>query len=70
MPAWNTWKSWSDCTVVCNGGNQSRNRTCNDDLIDEEISNSNCESRGGNSEEDRQCGMDPCPSIIILKIKI
>ena len=51
--SWGSWSSWSSCTKTCNGGTQSRNRTC--------VGGTGC---SGLSYETRQCNKDDCPGML------
>ncbi|XP_071956999.1 SCO-spondin-like [Antedon mediterranea] len=53
-PYYGDWSEWSQCTEDCNGGTQSRTRTCFNELGDE----FDCE---GPSSEVEKCNQDPCP---------
>merc|ERR1719320_1391680 len=47
-PYWGSWSQWSDCSVDCGSGLQTRSREC----IGEE-----CD---GDSSETQQCTLEPC----------
>ena len=48
---WGEWGLWSNCSAVCNGGHQHRNRSCVSDGF-------SCE---GDKDENRTCNLEPCP---------
>ena len=55
MPAvpdglWHTWSAWSQCSVACEGGTQTRRRTC---------SSQKCV---GSTTDTRDCNTDSCES--------
>ena len=50
-PIWSNWSSWSDCSAVCNGGIQSRNRAC---LGGAE------EDCSGSAIDEQQCNLQSC----------
>ncbi|XP_071786151.1 uncharacterized protein [Asterias amurensis] len=58
---WTAWSDWSVCSVSCNGGTQSHQRTCTNPQP----------AHGGNPcvgalTETQQCNIGPCPSCKIL----
>jgi len=53
---WGDFSAWSNCSVECGGGTQSRNRSCNNPAPAN--GGKDCE---GNAEESRKCNSDPCP---------
>ena len=50
-PNWSNWSSWGDCSATCDGGTQSRTRTC---LSEEE---SDC---AGSATDEQQCNQQSC----------
>ena len=56
---WTTWNAWFSCTESCDGGIQTRTRTCEDD------SNSVVESCTGSSNQTRSCNDVACPGSYI-----
>ena len=46
-----SWKPWTSCTVTCNGGTQTKTRSCNPP-------DGNCE---GSFAESRRCNRQSCP---------
>ena len=54
---WSNWGPWSECTVTCGGGKQIHTRSC---------TNPPPANKGllciGESEESRECNIDPCGS--------
>lgn len=53
---WSAWSGWSDCSVTCGGGGQSRVRTCTDPSP--EPGGIICQ---GSSIESRECNTKICP---------
>merc|ERR1712154_604299 len=51
------WDEWSPCTVECGGGDQTRNRRCDNPVP--EFGGLECV---GDFSECQRCNMDPCPS--------
>ena len=47
---WSQWSGWSDCTMTCNGGTQTRSRTC--------MGGTGC---NGTNIETRNCNTQSCP---------
>ena len=54
---WSTWAQWTDCSVSCNDGTQTRRRAC--DSPTPAWGGLDCE---GINEETRGCNLRPCPS--------
>ena len=50
-PIWSNWSRWGDCSAVCNGGIQSRNRAC---IGGEE------EDCSGPATDEQQCNLQSC----------
>lgn len=50
---WNDWEDWTECSVTCGEGSQTRSRTCK-----LHASSGLC---GGPSNEERQCQRPSCP---------
>ena len=53
---WNEFGDWSECSAVCEGGTQTRKRTCTDPAP--ENGGADC---AGDSTETRECNMQDCP---------
>jgi len=53
--AWSSWGEWSNCTVSCGGGNQTRERECNDPAPAN--GGDECE---GEVREAQDCNEDEC----------
>ncbi|XP_050392912.2 neurogenic locus notch homolog protein 1 [Patella vulgata] len=53
---WSDWSEWSQCSVTCNGGNKTRQRTCTNPSPDED--GLNCT---GGSMELLDCNIEHCP---------
>ncbi|CAB4055395.1 Mucin-like protein,Hemicentin-1,Adhesion G protein-coupled receptor B3 [Lepeophtheirus salmonis] len=51
---WNAWNQWTTCSATCNGGTQTRGRTC----IEPQFGGKSC---SGSSNDDRACGAIKCP---------
>ncbi|XP_013395220.1 A disintegrin and metalloproteinase with thrombospondin motifs adt-1-like, partial [Lingula anatina] len=51
---WTVWSTWGSCDAMCNGGYQIRYRNCDATV-------GLCE---GESQERRDCNVDPCPECI------
>lgn len=47
--SWGSWSQWRECSMTCNGGSQSRNRTC--------VGGSDCT---GTNIETRACNTQNC----------
>ena len=47
--SWGSWSEWTQCSMTCNGGSQSRNRTC--------IGGNDCT---GTNIETRDCNIQNC----------
>ena len=52
---WSAWGAWSDCSAQCEGGTQSRSRTCDNPAP--AGGGSDCQ---GEAEETKECNMQPC----------
>ena len=53
---WSDFGDWSDCSAVCEGGTQTRTRTCTEPAP--ENGGADCV---GDSSETRECNMQDCP---------
>ncbi|CAC5418366.1 Adhesion G protein-coupled receptor B2,Coadhesin,Thrombospondin-1,Adhesion G protein-coupled receptor B1,Mucin-like protein,Hemicentin-1,Adhesion G protein-coupled receptor B3,Thrombospondin-2 [Mytilus coruscus] len=53
---WSHWSKWQLCSVSCGGGNQTRNRTCNNP--EPQLGGEYCD---GNDSEDIACNKMACP---------
>ena len=53
---WSDWTIWGDCTDECNGGVQTRTRTCDNPVP--QFGGRKC---GGRSKRTRECNLHPCP---------
>lgn len=53
--AWGPWSDWSPCSLSCGGGQQIRNRTCNNPAP--RGGGENCT---GDAQESRSCSMQAC----------
>ena len=54
---WGEWSSWSDCTKTCGGGEQLRNRTCNNPAP----ANGGKDCEGAFRQRNRLCNKRKCP---------
>ena len=52
----NIWSVWTECSVTCGGGNQTRNRTCSNP--EPQNGGNDCV---GDLEETQACNTDTCP---------
>lgn len=55
---WSMWSDWTECTVPCGGGDQSRNRSCNNPLP--QYGGNYCV---GNADAYQECNMHSCSGI-------
>ncbi|XP_063678147.1 SCO-spondin-like [Bolinopsis microptera] len=53
---WSSFSDWSECSVVCGGGSQSRIRSCSNPAP----ANGGVDCNGDDSES-QNCNADPCP---------
>ncbi len=60
--AWTDFTPWSECSEECDGGTQSRNRTCTNPAP----ANGGAECTG-DAEESQICNADPCQGRFLLK---
>ncbi|KAL9984449.1 hypothetical protein ACROYT_G006741 [Oculina patagonica] len=51
---------WSDCSLPCNGGNQTRTVECRGVLADHQVSSSHCTAKKPGDEQ--ICNDEPCPA--------
>ena len=56
---WSQWSSWSDCSVTCDGGTQSSNRTCSDPAP--EYGGFDCD--GNATHKIQTCNTEVCPPL-------
>ena len=56
--SWSKWNTWTDCSVRCGKGVQTRIRTCNSASTEHQIAN--CTIDGSSTTETRKCQLDPC----------
>ena len=56
--SWSKWNTWTDCSVRCGKGVQTRIRTCNS--ASAEHQRANCTIDGSSTTETRKCQLDPC----------
>lgn len=56
---WSSWGDWDDCTATCEGGTQTRSRTCEG----REGCGAPCDGQDefGNEEEQQACNTQECP---------
>jgi len=57
---WTDFSEWSECSAACNGGSQSRSRTCSNPAP----ANGGADCDGDDSET-QNCNPDPCPVISV-----
>ena len=57
---WTTWSAWSQCSVTCNGGTQTRVRICEDNV------NAIVDSCIGSPNQTRVCNEWYCPGICLI----
>ena len=57
--AWSSWGGWSACSASCGGGDQTRERKCNDPAPSN--GGDGCE---GEEKETQECGKDECPKLV------
>ena len=57
------WSKWSDCSVTCGGGKQTRSRTCTNPHP--KHGGKNCDELGPASET-QECNPDPCREYIVV----
>ena len=55
---WSWWGGWSECTRMCDGGVQTRERKCNEP--EPENDGNDCY---GAKWEGKQCGQQKCPGL-------
>lgn len=54
---WSDWTDWSQCSVSCGGGTQTRTRTCSNPMP--MFGGADCQ---GDSLQTQACNVDPCPT--------
>ncbi|XP_071497251.1 uncharacterized protein [Diadema antillarum] len=59
---WSNWSLWSECSLTCAGGVQSRTRTCTDPVP--QGGGLNCT---GKEQQERTCNDVPCPGCLRLR---
>ena len=66
---WQSWDSWSDCTVSCGGGSRVRERNCQNVTVATVVPGAQCEAHyTGQSESHNEiCGANGCPGNAIVK---
>eukprot|EP00090_Calanus_glacialis_P008462 TRINITY_DN16813_c0_g1_i1.p1 TRINITY_DN16813_c0_g1~~TRINITY_DN16813_c0_g1_i1.p1 ORF type:complete len:481 (-),score=131.69 TRINITY_DN16813_c0_g1_i1:105-1547(-) len=57
--AWSSWGGWSACSASCGGGDQTRERKCNDPAPSN--GGDGCE---GEEKDTQECGRDECPKLV------
>ena len=57
---WTEYNIWSECSVTCGGGNQTRNRSCTNPSPS--FGGRQCT---GSSIENRVCGTEHCPGKLV-----
>ncbi|XP_061173457.1 sushi, von Willebrand factor type A, EGF and pentraxin domain-containing protein 1-like [Saccostrea echinata] len=60
---WSEWTSFTECSVTCGGGVQSRSRVCNSPYPDSD--GAQCDPSSAN--ESQTCNMQPCPKCGALR---
>ena len=55
---WSDYGDWSACSKECGGGEQTRERECNNPAP--EFGGADCQ---GNSSESQACNEQPCPGL-------
>ena len=61
---WGDWNLFSECSKLCGGGTQLRNRSCDNPRPSH--GGADC---SGDAEETRACNTEPCPGISMLMSK-
>ena len=54
--SWGQFGDWTDCTVSCGGGTQTRTQVCNDPVPDDDVT-----CTGEPNSVTRPCNNAPCP---------
>ena len=57
---WSRWGRWGTCSATCEGGTQSRTRTCDNPAP--ENGGAECDSNGSLGEESQSCNEQDCSS--------
>ena len=57
---WSRWGRWGTCSATCEGGTQSRTRTCDNPAP--ENGGAECDSNGSLGEESQPCNEQDCSS--------
>ncbi|XP_078487952.1 uncharacterized protein LOC100179634 isoform X3 [Ciona intestinalis] len=55
-PVWAVWSSWTQCPVSCDGGSQTRSRTCN-------FGSAGQDGCLGDTEQSQTCNDNNCPTM-------
>jgi len=53
---WSNWSEWDNCTAECDGGNQTRVRSCTNPIP--QFNGTDC---GDDDHETQVCNEEPCP---------
>ena len=58
------WSQWTECTVTCGGGTQTRNRSCTNPPP--QNGGKSCLDQGlGPEIQTQNCNVQPCPSKLV-----
>ena len=64
---WSRWSPWTDCSLTCGRGGQSRSRVCSDKVTGKALKNGWC---AGKRKQEKVCADWKCPGTFTNHLRI